>query len=135
MLRWIARSARDVNCGAEGALFSSIEQGTARSTSLLHRFARHRHKAHRFDRALLELTVFLFQKIKFLITETPDRNDHATAFFQLIDKRLGHVIGRARNNDLIKWRVLGPASVTVALFHMHIFVAETFERGLCCFRE
>ena len=73
------------------------------------RFAGHRHKAHRRNRALAHLALFFFQKIKLLIAGTAHWNDHSPAFLQLIDQRRRHVIGRARHDHRIEWRVLGPA--------------------------
>src|SRR5207248_5378229 len=99
----------------------------------LRRFAGHWHKTNRQHRTPLQLAILLFQQVKLLIAETADWNNHPTAFFQLIDQRLWHVIGRARDSDRVKWRMFRPAFVAVANFYLHIFVAETLKscrRGL-----
>src|SRR6266498_5859392 len=93
------------------------------------RFTGHWHEANRQHGASLQLAVLFFEKIKFLITETAHRNNHATALFQLVDERLWDVIRSTSHRDCIEGRILRPASVTVANSHMHVLVPEKIGRA------
>ena len=46
----------------------------------LSRFSSHRHKAHRRDGALSQLTVFFFKQVQILVPERPDWDNHSAAF-------------------------------------------------------
>ena len=69
---------------------------------------------------------------RLLITLT-DRDDHPTAFFQLLDEQLRNVFGRTRHNDLVKGSVFRPAFETIAIQTMHVRVAQILHPLLSLF--
>ena len=57
------------------------------------RFARHRDERDWQYCLLLDFRPMLAQQVKLLIAQGADRDDHSAIVFQLIDKRLGDMVG------------------------------------------
>jgi len=77
----------------------------------------------------------LFEQIKFLRAPFADWDDHSAALFQLFDQWTRHMVERARHDDAVERRVLGPALVTVAGFDVNIPAMLALQRRFRLSRE
>ncbi len=59
-----------------------------------------------------------------------DRNDHPPSGLELLHKKFGHLPGRGSDEDLVKWRMLGPSARAVTDTDRHVRETEFLEARL-----
>ena len=85
----------------------------------------------------LESAVFLFgdEREVLDLVHAAYGDAHLAAGFQLVEERLGDVVGGAGDDDGVEGSEFGPAEIAVAVFGFDGFVAMFFECLLCPFGE
>src|SRR6516162_641500 len=87
----------------------------------------HWNKAHGQNSLLLYLRTVLLQKVKLLVFQSTDGNDHPAAIPQLFDKRLGDVIWGAGHDNGIEWGMFRPTLVAIPGVDFYVIVSKPFQ--------
>ncbi len=77
-----------------------------------------------------EFSVAFAHQVEHLLVARSDGDDDQASFPQLIDQRLGHALRRTGDDDLVEGGMFRPALKAVADLHVHVAVAQAFERAL-----